>query len=55
MNRLNRILSKHSGKPVSVVEKAMDRDLFMDTQTALEFGIIDTIMENRQDFKATTS
>ncbi|TMW69392.1 hypothetical protein Poli38472_001548 [Pythium oligandrum] len=46
-SRLNGILATHTGKPVSVIEKAMDRDLFMDATEAVEFGIIDSIMSKR--------
>uniref|UniRef100_K3X7I9 ATP-dependent Clp protease proteolytic subunit n=1 Tax=Globisporangium ultimum (strain ATCC 200006 / CBS 805.95 / DAOM BR144) TaxID=431595 RepID=K3X7I9_GLOUD len=45
--RLNGLYAKHTGKPIKTIEKAMDRDLFMDPTAALEFGIIDSIMEKR--------
>ncbi|KAF1336649.1 Atp-dependent clp endopeptidase, proteolytic subunit clpp, partial [Globisporangium splendens] len=45
--RLNGLYAKHTGKPLKTIEKAMDRDLFMDPTAALEFGIIDSIMEKR--------
>ncbi|DBA02063.1 TPA: hypothetical protein N0F65_000310 [Lagenidium giganteum] len=45
--RLNGLFAMHTGKPIKAIEKAMDRDLFMDPSTAKEFGIIDSIMEKR--------
>lgn len=45
--RLNEIYAKHSGQKISIVEKSMERDNFMSPQKALEFGIIDEIIERR--------
>lgn len=45
--RLNGLFAKHTGKPVNAIEKAMDRDMFMDPDQAVEFGIIDSIMNKR--------
>ncbi|GMF12111.1 unnamed protein product [Phytophthora lilii] len=46
--RLNGLYASHTGKPIKVIEQAMDRDLFMDPREAQEFGIIDTIVANRK-------
>ena len=46
-DKLNNILSKHTGQPVDVIAKDTDRDNFMDGNTAVEYGLIDSIMENR--------
>ncbi len=46
-DKLNNILSKHTGQPVDVIAKDTDRDNFMDGKTAVEYGLIDAIMENR--------
>lgn len=46
-HRLNGLFAKHTGKPLTAIEKAMDRDLFMEPGEAVEFGIIDSIMEKR--------
>ena len=46
-NRLNEIYSKHTGKSVDDVKKALERDNFMTPETAKEFGIIDEVVENR--------
>lgn len=48
-DRLNGILAKHSGQKISVVEKDTDRDNFMTAQDALKYGLIDKIIEQRED------
>ena len=45
--RLNEIYSKHTGKSVDDVKKALERDNFMKPDTAKEFGLIDAVVENR--------
>ena len=51
--RLNQILSKHTGKSVEQVEKDSDRDYFMDADTATDYGLIDTVLlERENDSKA---
>ena len=45
--RLNEIYSKHTGKSVDDVKKALERDNFMTPDTAKEFGLIDEVVENR--------
>ncbi len=43
--RLNKMLSQNTGKPVEVIEKDTERDNFMTAQEALEYGLIDKIFE----------
>jgi ATP-dependent Clp protease, protease subunit len=43
--RLNSILSLHSGKPVKQIEEDTDRDFFMSAQEALEYGLVDSIVK----------
>lgn len=43
--RLNRILADNTGKPLDVVTDACERDNFMTAQEALEFGLIDRVLE----------
>ena len=43
--RLNRILAENTGKPLDVVTDACERDNFMTAQEALEFGLIDKVLE----------
>lgn len=45
--RLNRIIAKHTGKPLKQVEKDTDRDNFLTAQEALTYGLIDKIIEKR--------
>ncbi|WP_415314471.1 ATP-dependent Clp endopeptidase proteolytic subunit ClpP [Candidatus Pelagibacter sp. Uisw_137] len=45
--RLNEIYSRHTGKSVDDVKKALERDNFMKPDTAKEFGLIDAVVENR--------
>ena len=43
--RLNRILAENTGKPLDVVTEACERDNFMTAQEALEFGLVDKVLE----------
>ena len=45
--RLNKIYSKHTGKSVDEVKKALERDNFMTPEVAKDFGLIDEVVENR--------
>jgi ATP-dependent Clp protease protease subunit len=42
---LNDILAKHTGQAIEVVERDTERDFFMSAQEALEYGIIDKVIE----------
>ena len=42
--KLNKILAKNSGQPLSRIEKDVDRDFFMDAEEAKKYGIIDKIL-----------
>jgi ATP-dependent Clp protease protease subunit len=44
---LNRILSNHTGQPVERIANDTDRDFFMSAEMALEYGLIDAILEKR--------
>ena len=45
--RLNEIYSKHTGKSVEDIKKALERDNFMTPESAKEFGLIDEVVEKR--------
>ena len=45
--RLNEIYVIHTGKELSSIEKALDRDTFMTAIEAKDFGLIDKVVENR--------
>ena len=46
-NKLNSILSEQTGKPLEVIERDTERDNFMTAQEALEYGLIDKVIDKR--------
>ena len=46
--RLNNIYASCTGQPLEVIEKAVDRDKFLTPEEALEFGMIDEVVANRE-------
>lgn len=42
---ISEILSKHTGRSVKVIEKAIENDRYMNSKQALEFGLCDNIIE----------
>ncbi|MBP6344259.1 MAG: ATP-dependent Clp endopeptidase proteolytic subunit ClpP [Candidatus Omnitrophica bacterium] len=42
---LNKILAKHSGQPIERIEKDADRDFFMSSQEASDYGLVDKVIE----------
>jgi ATP-dependent Clp protease protease subunit len=45
--RLNEILAKHTGQTVERIERDSDRDNFMEAAAAVEYGLIDTVLDKR--------
>lgn len=45
--RLNLIYAKNTGQSVETIESAMERDKFMSPEKAVEFGLIDKVIEER--------
>lgn len=45
--RLNEIYVKHTGQSFETIESALERDNFMTSAAAREFGLIDTVLEKR--------
>ena len=45
--RMNRILSENTGKPIEVVTADCERDNFMTAQEAMEYGLIDKVIDKR--------
>jgi len=45
--RINEIIATHCGKPVEVVEKDTDRDYYLSSQEAKDYGLIDNILIKR--------
>jgi ATP-dependent clp protease, proteolytic subunit clpP len=51
--KLNELLAKHTGQPLEKVERDTDRDNFMSSEAAKEYGLIDEVIATRTDaFKA---
>ncbi|MCX8049596.1 MAG: ATP-dependent Clp endopeptidase proteolytic subunit ClpP [Methylohalobius sp.] len=46
-DRLNRILAKHTGQPLEKIQQDTDRDFFMSSNEALEYGLIDKVLTSR--------
>jgi ATP-dependent Clp protease, protease subunit len=46
--RLNAILIKHTGHPLAKIEQDTDRDRFMSAQEALEYRLIDQVIEHME-------
>ncbi|MEK7481186.1 MAG: ATP-dependent Clp endopeptidase proteolytic subunit ClpP [Patescibacteria group bacterium] len=44
-DQLNKILAKHTGQPMERIEKDTDRDFFMVAEKAVEYGVVDKIIE----------
>ncbi|HAF27000.1 MAG TPA: ATP-dependent Clp endopeptidase proteolytic subunit ClpP [Lachnospiraceae bacterium] len=49
--KLNKTLSENTGKPIEIVAKDTDRDNWMSAQEALEYGLIDKIVTDRETDK----
>ena len=46
--RLNTIMSKHTGQTVERIEEDLERDNFMGAEAAREYGLVDNVLEKRQ-------
>src|SRR3954462_5942491 len=47
--RLNTIISKHTGKSIEQVEKDCDRDNFMTSEEAKSYGLVDEVVQSRKE------
>jgi ATP-dependent Clp protease protease subunit len=47
--KLNAILAKHTGQSIDQVAKDSDRDRFMDGAQAVEYGLVDTVLDKRPE------
>ena len=47
--RLNEIMAKHTGQPIEQIERDLERDNFMSAGKALEYGLVDTVLEQRKE------
>ncbi|SHF50319.1 ATP-dependent Clp protease, protease subunit [Kaistia soli DSM 19436] len=51
-NRLNALYAKHCGRTIEEVERALDRDNFMDAEQARAWGLVDHVYETRAESMA---
>jgi ATP-dependent Clp protease protease subunit len=47
--RLNEIMAKHTGQDIATIERDLERDNFMSSDSAVEYGIIDTVLAKRAE------
>ena len=45
--RMNDLYAKYTGRTLSDIEKALDRDTFLEADEAMKFGIVDKVFESR--------
>lgn len=50
---LNDLMAKHAGRPIEDLERDTDRDNFMSAQEACDYGLIDQVLTNKKDVKAS--
>ncbi len=46
-DRLNRIMSKHTGQPLERIEQDTERDTFMGAEQSVEYGLVDRLLSER--------
>ncbi len=54
-HRLNEIMAKHTGQDIKQIENDLERDNFMGAQESVEYGLIDTVLESRQEMSADSA
>ena len=47
--RLNAIMAKHTGQDIETIERDLERDNFMSATSAVEYGLIDTVLAQRNE------
>ena len=50
--RLNETYVKHTGQTYEMIDKTLDRDYFMTADQARDFGLIDKVLETRDEVDA---
>ncbi len=50
-DQINKIYAKNTGQDIKTVQQALERDNFMNALQSKEFGIVDEIIENRDNIK----
>ena len=46
--RMNEILAERTGQPIEVIERDTDRDNFMTASQAVDYGLIDKVLERKE-------
>ncbi|ODP97032.1 MULTISPECIES: ATP-dependent Clp endopeptidase proteolytic subunit ClpP [Salinivibrio] len=46
-HRLNTLLAEHTGQPMEIIERDTDRDNFMSAQEAVDYGLVDAVLNQR--------
>ncbi len=46
------VMAKHTGQPVEVIERDSDRDFYVDAKGAVEYGLVDQVLEEAEKQKA---
>jgi len=52
--RLNEIMAENTGQTVKTIEKDLERDNFMSAESAVKYGLIDTVLGNRAEMTASS-
>src|SRR5699024_3671109 len=50
--KINQLLADHSGQPLEVIQADTDRDNFMSANKAVEYGLIDRVLERKEEEKS---
>jgi ATP-dependent Clp protease protease subunit len=53
--RLNAIMATHTGKSIEQIEQDLERDNFMSSEDAVKYGLIDTVLANRNEIRSSDS
>jgi ATP-dependent Clp protease protease subunit len=54
-DQLNKIMSLHTGKPIELIQQDTERDRFMSSLEAKEYGLIDDVLSERKNLAEGTS
>ena len=46
--KVNKILTKHTGQPLERIEKDTDRDFYLSAEEAKEYGLIDEVIKTKE-------
>lgn len=50
-SRLNNIFVKHTGQPLEVIERDLDRDIYKSAEEAVEYGLVDAVLNTDEQGK----